>query len=185
MLKDVQKKLVAFSITLSLIVLIFLVLSPPPSIAVYLHPGTPSYASPLYKASTVTFNNVNLTIRGSEAIPVNYLNFSIRQSSNHQRIAYLKISLNGTIKPTPLGIFTVTNITNTSNLPYYSSGDFRGYDEQTGKNYNFTYGYGYDTGPVDLTILYTIRYTTSTTGTFYVQLYVNSTNHTYTHEHNR
>jgi PKD repeat protein len=147
--------------------------------AVYLHPGTPSYTSPLYKASTVTFNNVNLTIRGSETIPVNYLNFSIRQSSTHQQIAYVKFSLNGTIIPTPLGIFTVTNITSTSNLPYQSSGDFHGYDEQASENYNFTYGYGYDTGPADLTILYTIRYTTSTTGTFYAQLYVDSTNHNF------
>ena len=39
---ELKKKIAAFSITTSLIVLIFLVLTPPPITAVYLHPGTPN-----------------------------------------------------------------------------------------------------------------------------------------------
>ena len=178
--RELQNKIVAVSITISLIALIFLVLSPPPTIAVYLNPGTPKPNS-AYTASTIVFNDVNLTIRSSEAIPVNFLNFSIRQSSNDLEIASVKFSILGTeISDSPSGKFTVINITNTATLPYEPSGDFYGYDEQTGANPNFAYGYGYDTGPADLIIQYTIRYTTHVAGTFYAQLYVNSTTYTYT-----
>lgn len=177
--RELKNKILALSITISLIALIFLVLTPPPSIAVYLSPGAPNPTS-AYTSSIITFNNVNLTIRDDEAIPVNYLNFSIRQSSNDQVIASVRFSINGTeISDSPVGRFTVTNITDTSNLPYHSSGNSWGYDEQAHSNHTYTYGYGYDTGPTDVTILYRIRYTTHTTGTFYAQLYVNSTTHTY------
>jgi PKD repeat protein len=173
--RELNKKIVAFGITVSLLVLIFLVLTPSPSTAVYLNPGKPSSTS-VYTDATITFSNVNLTIRGPEAIPVNYLNFSIRQSSNNQEIAYVKFSFKGTkISDSPVGKFTVTPITNTSNLPYQSSGNYYGYDERTGANYSFGYGYGYGTGQTSLTILYTITYTTHTAGTFYAKLYVNST----------
>jgi PKD repeat protein len=174
-LRDVQKKLVAFSITLSLIVLIFVIFTPPPSVAVYLHPGTPSYTF-VATSSFITFNNVNLTIRESEAIPVNYLTFSIRKSSDNSEFEHVTFSIQGTEISDPDGKFTVTPITNTSNLPYQSSGH-SGRDERTGVNYTFNFGYGPNTA--DLTILYRIRYITSSVGTFYAQLYVNSTTHTY------
>jgi len=156
------------------------VLIPSSSIAVYLNPGTPSSTS-LFIQSTITFSNVNFTIRGPEAIIVNYLNFSIF-NTNDQYIAHVNFSINGTETiDYPSGKFTVRNETNTSNLPYVSGGSFYGYDEQDGQNItDFGYGYGYGAGNTDLTILYTITYTTHTTGTFYAKLFVNSTIHTYT-----
>ena len=157
MQKEFTRKIAAVSITVSLIVLILLVLTSPPITAVYLHPGTPSYTAPLYNtAKTVTFNNVNLTIRKSEAIPVNYLSFSIRKSSDNSEVAYVRFSIQGTETSDPSAKFTVTPITNTSTLPYQASGGF-GYDERTGWNTTFGSGYGPDT--TDLTILYRITYT--------------------------
>jgi PKD repeat protein len=173
MRREINKKIAAFGLTVLLIALIFFVLTPPSTTAVYLHPGTPSPTS-VNTPSTVTFNNINLTIRGlREAIPVTELNFSIRQSSNNLEVAYVKFSITGAEISDPLNKFVVTNITNTANLPYQPSGGFYGYDERTGANYTFGYGYGYST-TADLNILYKIIYTTSTTGTFYGRLYVNS-----------
>jgi chitodextrinase len=173
--KELQKKMLAFGITITLIVLIFVVFTPPPNVAVYLHPGTPNYTS-MASTSFVTFNNVNLTIRESEAIPINYLTFSIRKSSDNSEFEYVTFSIQGTEISDPDGKFTVTPITNISNLPYQST-NHSGRDERTGVNYTFNFGYGPNT--IDLTILYRIRYTTSTLGTYYAQLYVNSTTHTY------
>jgi hypothetical protein len=177
--REFKKKIVALGMTVSLIALIFLVFMQPPVTAVYLNPGTPSSTS-VYTGTTITFNHVNLTIRGAEAIPVDYLNFSIF-NSNNQEIAHVQFSIKGT-KTTdyPSGKFTVVNETNTSTLSYVSGGSYYGYDEQAGKNITgFGYGYGYGTGTTALTILYTITYTTHTTGTFNAKLFVNSTNHTY------
>jgi len=174
--RELLKKILAFSITISLIVLIFLVLTPPSITAVYLDPGTPSPTSG-YTGTTIIFTNVNLTIRELEALPISNLAFSIRNSTDNSEVAYVTFSIQGTELSDPSGKFTVTNITDTSNLPYQESGDYYGYDEEAQTNYSFGYGYGPDSN--DLTILYRIRYTTSTIGTFYGQLYVNTTSHTY------
>ena len=180
---NIAQKIIAFSITVLLILLIFFIMAPPSGIAVHLHPGEPSYTDPLYNTSkTVTFNDVELTIRGDEAIPVIYLTFSIRRNSTNEEIASVQFFINGTEKPDsdPANRFTVINITNTSNLPYEESGSFFGYDEQTGETPNFNYGYGY-TGPTtNLTIKYTITYTTHITGTLYGQLIVNSSTYIFT-----
>jgi len=179
MRKEFTKKIAAFGITGILIALIFFVLGQPPITAVLLSPGTPS-STAVNTATTITFNNVNLTIRGKEAIPVNYLNFSIRQNSNNQEIAFVKFTVTGTEQSdSPVGKFTVIPITNTTSLPYQPSGSFYGYDERTDINTTFAYGYGYGATHADLTILYRITYTTHIAGTFYAQLYVNSTTHTY------
>ena len=177
--RELKKKIVAFSLTVSLIALIFLVLIQPPVTAVKLDPGTPSSTS-VYTGTTITFNDVNLTIRGPEAIIVNSLNFSIFNNDD-EYIAHVNFFINGTeITDHPSGKFTVVNVTNTSDLPYVSGGSYYGYDEQDGQNITgFGYGYGYGSGTTALTILYTITYTTHTTGTFYAILFVNSTTHTY------
>ncbi len=182
MQKDVTQKIIAFCITVILILLIFFIFAPPSGVAVHLHPGVPSYISPLYNTSkTVTFNNVELTIKGDEAIPVTYLTFSIRRNGTNEEIASVQFFINGTEKPDSdlENRFTVINITNTSNLPYEENGSFYGYDEQTGETVGFGYGYGY-TITVDLTILYKITYTTHVTGTLYGQLLVNSSTHLFT-----
>lgn len=173
---ELKKKIAAFGITASLILLIFLVLTPPSITAVYLHPGTPNYTS-IATTSFVTFNNVNFTIRKSETIPVKYLDFSIRKSSDNSELEHVTFSIQGTEISDPNGKFIVTLTKNTSSIINQSTGHY-GYDERTGQNYTFNYGYG-PSNNVDLTILYTIRYTTSTLGTYYAQLYVNTTTHTY------
>ena len=157
--------------------LIFFILIPPAT-AVYLHPGTPSPTS-VNTGAPVTFSNVNLTIRGVERIPVNNLTFKVYKNAN--LVGYVKFYINGTeIEDSPSGKFTVTNTTAIGSS-WYDYGYQNGTDESTSQNYNFGYGYGYGSGEesVDITFLYTIIYTTHTTGTFYARLFVNSTNHTY------
>jgi hypothetical protein len=177
MRRDLWQKGVALGITLLLVLLIITVFTPSFS-AVKLSPGQPDQTS-VTKNTKIVFSSVNLTIRSREAIPVDYLMFTINQSSNDIMVAYVMFSLNGTkIIDYPLGAFTVKNLTNTSNLPYQSEGNFYGYDEEAGRNVTgFNYGYGNST--VDLSILYDINYTTHVSGTFYARLFVNSTNHTY------
>ena len=151
----------------------------PPATAVYLSAGIPSSTS-VTNGNTITFSNVNLTIRGAERIPVEFLNFSIFRNSDNQYITHVKFHINGNEIEDPLSKFTVQLITNISNLSYGQAG--YGYDEYSGTNYsNLTgYGYGYGNGSYsDINILYRISYKTHTTGTFYAKLFVNSTTHTY------
>ena len=162
--------------TLALVFLIFAVLIPPGA-SVYVSPGTPSSSS-VTSGSTITFSNVNLTIRAAERIPVDFLNFTIFSGSTE--VAYVKFYIDGTeITDYPTNKFTVTNVTDTSNLPYNATVGSYGYDEITGDNMTYGYGYGYASGSVDLTILYTIVYTTHTTGSFTARLFVNCSNYTY------
>ena len=174
-----KNRIVAVGISVSLLALIIFVLTPP-AMAVSLDPGTPS--GNVTNGNAVTFSNVNFTIRNAERIIVNYLQFTIYKSSDDSQVAYVRFRIDGTeTTDSPSGKFTVTNTTDCSNLPYYSGGSSYGYDELTGWNAStYGYGYGYNgTGLLDLTILYTIVYTTHTTGTFYAKLLVNSSVHDY------
>ena len=177
--REKLKKAGAIGISITLLLLILTILTQP-AMAVYVHPGTPS--GNVVLGNTVTFSNVNLTIRNAERIDISYLKFAVYRSSTDTQVAYVKFSLQGTeTSDSPSGKFTVTNLTDTSNLPYSTGGSSYGYDEQTNQNKTFGYGYGYNgSGLIDLTVLYTIVYTTHTTGTFYAKLSVNSTIHTYT-----
>lgn len=178
--RDPVRKLVSLAISALLIFLIFFILVPP-STAVLVKPGIPSSTS-VNTGTTITFTNVNLTVRGVERIPVDFLNFTIFKS-NGNYAAHIKFYINGTeIEDYPSGKFTVTNTT-TIGSSWYSYGYQNGTDESTSQNYNFGYGYGYGyggaSGYIDVIFLYDITYTTHTTGTFYAKLLVNSTNHTY------
>ncbi|MCK4830216.1 DUF2341 domain-containing protein, partial [bacterium] len=177
--RDLVKKLGSLAISILLITLIFFILIPPAT-AVKLDPGTPSSAL-VSKGTTITFSDVNLTIRAAERIPVNFLNFSIFDS-NDNYITHVKFYINATEMDgeDPLDKFTVTNITDIDNLPYNTSSSF-GYDENDGTNHTFNnYGYGYDNPSyTDINVLYTITYTTHLAGTFYAKLFVNSSTHTY------
>lgn len=171
------RKVISLAISTLLIFLIFFILVPPAT-AVKLSPGTPSSTS-VTTGTTITFSNVNLTIRGVERIPVNFLNFTIFKS-NGNYLAHVKFYINGTeTEDYPSGKFTVTKTTTIGS--WYAYGYQNGTDEETSTNYNFGYGYGYGSGEesVDITVLYNIVYTTHTIGTFYAKLLVNSTNHTY------
>lgn len=178
MRRESWQKGVAMSIALLLILLIIVVFTPSFS-AVKLSPGTPNKSS-VTKNTIIIFNNVNLTIRSTEAIPVNYLMFRIFRSNDNSMIAQVNFSIFGKkISDTPTDAFTMMNVTNTSNLPYNSTWGY-GHDEETNNSRTFNYGYGYGpSGSFDLSILYKIAYTTQIIGTFYAKLFVNSTTYTY------
>ena len=178
--KDQWQKGVAVAITLSLIILIIIVFTPTYA-AVKLSPGTPNTTS-VIKNTNIVFCYANLTIRSTEAIPVDYLLFTINQSSNDFMIAYVMFTLDGTkLSESPLGAFTIQTLTNTSAIPYHSEGNYTVEDEETGNITQYNYGYG-DCG-VNLSILYNITYKTHVTGIFYARFFVNSILHTYTSGH--
>ena len=181
-MRGLKKKAVGLAISALLIFLIFFVLVPPAT-AVYVHPGTPSSTS-VNTGTTITFNNVNLTIRGAEKIPVNFLNFSIF-NSNNQYVAHVKFYINGAeMEDYPSGKFTVTNTTAILSSWYGYGYNTYGYDEITGWNETTYTGYGYgysDSSLSDITFLYDIGYMTHTTGTFYGKLSANATLDSTTH----
>jgi len=160
--------------------MIFLVLIPPAT-AVKLKPGIPDDTS-VTTGTTIIFTDVNLTIRGEEKIPVDFLNFSIFNNANDQCVAFVTFFVDGAeIEDYPSNKFLVTNTTVISD-DWYTYGYGYGYDEYEGDPQYFGYGYGYgygEDGYSDITFLYDIEYTTHTTGTFYARLFVNSTSYTY------
>ncbi len=173
-----NKEIITF-ITTAIVITLLILTAIPPATAVYLDAGTPSTTS-LTKGNTVTFHNVNLTIRGAERIPVEYLNFSIFRNSDDQCIAYVEFYINGSEKSDPLNKFSIQLVTPINFSSYWGNVTY-GYDENTGWNGTLAgYGYGYgDNSYGDLTILYNISYITHATGTFYARLFVNATSHTY------
>ena len=174
-----KKQGLALGISILLVVLIFFILTPPTT-AVYLHPGTPNPKT-VSSSGIVTFDNVDFTIRGDEAIPVEFLKFTIYKSNGDIQ-AWVKFNINGTIISSS-GTFSIPTVVGDENIPYNGSGSgFYGYDERSGWNEStYSYGYGYHTvGYSDITILYTIKYTTTTIGNdFYAKLSVDSSTHTY------
>jgi hypothetical protein len=173
----IRKNAISLIVT-ALAIILLISTTIPPAKAVYLSPGSPSSSS-LNLDDTITFNNVNLTIRGDERIPVEFLNFTIYEGST--AVAYIKFDVSGLeIEDSPSGRLTVTNITDTSSLPYGSSGSFYGYDENDSSYHAFNYGYGNANGGLpDVTILYQITYQVHQTGSFSAKLFVNSSTYTY------
>ncbi len=170
-------KALSLGISILMISLLFFDLIPISS-AVFVSPGTIDDAS-VNIGTTITFNDVNLTIRGPERIPVSFLNFTIFDGNTE--IAHVKFNIDGTvIEQYPSGKFTVTSLTDISSIPHGSGGSYYGYDEMDGTNHSFGYGYGYGSaGYSDIYVLYRITYSTHATGTFYAKLFVNSVSHTY------
>jgi len=179
--KELAKKITAGIISLTVILLIFSVLMPPAT-SVSVTPGTPNKSS-LTSGSTISFEDVNLTIRSNEKIPVQNLTFTIYDNNDGSIVAYVIFYPDGTeITDSPTGKFSVTNLT-TILSDWYNIGYGYGYDEPDGPGYDFSYGYGYgynDSLASDIIFLYDIVYTTHTTGTFYAKLAVNCSSHTYT-----
>jgi len=179
--RETIQKAVGVGIAFLLVALIFLVLIPPAT-AVYVSAGTPDDRT-VTKTNTITFEDVNLTIRNAEKIPVNNLTFTVYKNSDDSVQAYVIFYINGTeIDDHPSGKFTVTNTTVIDDDWYGYGYDTYGYDERTGWNEStYTgYGYGYNgTSTGDITFLYDIVYTTHKIGTFYAKLTVNSTSHDY------
>ena len=108
----------------------------------YVTPGTPNTSS-LTSGSTITFSDVNLTIRAYERIPVQNLTFTIYNNANDALVAYVIFTIAGDeITDSPSGKFTVTDTT-VLQSGWYEYGYGYGYAEPSGPGYNFTQGYGY------------------------------------------
>lgn len=168
----------SFIISLLLILLLFFNLLPGTS-SVKVFPGTPNNID-VEVGTIITFNNVEVTIRSNERIPISYLTFKIMEDNTE--IAYVKFTLDGTIsQQNPSDKFIIERLFDVSNLPYGYGGSYFGYDELENTNHFFYYGYGYgyEDGGYDVSITYTIKYETHVEGTFYAKLLVNSVTHTY------
>lgn len=173
--KKIKSKLVGLIIATLLVLLIFSVLIPPAT-SVYVDPGVPDDDS-VSKGTIVTFENVNLTIRGHEKIVVNFLNFTIHDNDDDSMVAYVVFIIDGTESDDyPDDKLTVA-LMSSYNSNWYNPGYGYGYDEGGGGTYGYTdFGYGYGTpGLSDITFLYDIDYTTHKSGEFYGKLTVNST----------
>lgn len=180
MKKSTKKKIVSIGITGILIGLIFFVLVPPGT-SVLLSTGNPSSSS-ITLGNTVTFPQVNITIRGAERIPITYVNFSIYDNDTDSLVGFVVFSAQGDEQSDfPVNAFSIS-LNSTIQSDWYQYGYGYGYDEPSGPGFSFGYGYGY--GPeilTDITISYRIVFTTQETGTFYAKLLVNSSSIDETH----
>lgn len=158
-----QRKIVGFGVSVLLILLIFSVLVS--ASGVKLSTGVLG-DSKVFVGDSLVFNDVSLMIRKAEVISVEYLVFAIYYQSNDEKVASVDFSLIGEeiIGSDSAGVFTVDNVTDTSNLPYRSRG---------------CYGYGYGYGSMDLTVIYTISYLAQAPGKFYAKLFVYSSTQVY------
>ena len=181
------KKIVGSGVACSLVLLICAVLVPSAA-AVELSPGVPEVNPPVDGITTIVFDDVTVTIRAAEAIPVNFLVFRIYDTETNREVGRVQFSLQGNeVYDIPVGAFTVDSVTDTSNLPYQQKGEYYGYDERTGETvtkyrHGFGYGYGYGYTSPDLVIEYTITFKTCKSGTYYAKLFVKSPKHTFTSE---
>ena len=181
--KKIRSKVLGLVISALLVFLIFSVLIPPGA-AVRLDPGVPNDETP-NKGEVITFTGVNLTIESSEAIPVNYLNFTIRKTIGDAYVTHVKFYIGG-VELTggdPSGKFEIIDTTYDSSVPFCDSFGY-GYDWNTGHGYDFGYGYGYGQSSGILTILYNITFDTDNLdkGTsYYAMLYVHSDDGTTSH----
>ena len=111
------KKGVGFGVALLLVVLIFSVLVS--ASEVKLSTGA-SNDCKVFVGETLFFSDVTLKIRKAEVIPVDHLVFVIFNQKNDKHVASVNFSLVGDeiSGSDPAGVFTVVNVTDTSNLPY-------------------------------------------------------------------
>jgi hypothetical protein len=173
------RKIIAIGLSFFLVGLISFVLIPQAK-AVSVHPGKPDDRS-VFICNSVTFENVKLTIRNGEQIPIDSIEFSIFDRRTHQPIAYVLFYVDGTeIEEYPSGKFSVTL---TSPSPeaitkFWDYGLRWGIDEKKCEPHEFGYGYGYGYGE-DIDFLYNIVYTTHLPGIFYAKLFVNSEDYTF------
>jgi parallel beta-helix repeat protein len=176
--KKLLGKGTSFFISLLLILLLFFNLLPG-TISVEVSPGTPNNTD-VKIGDIITFNNVKVTIRSNERIPISYLTFKIMEDNTE--IAYVRFTLDGTIsQQNPSDKFIIKPLFYAPDLPYGYGGSYFGYDEleNTIHYFNYGYGYGYEEGGYDISINYEIKYQTHVEGTFYAKLFVNSVSHNY------
>ena len=87
---SIRKKGITFAISALLILLIFLTCIQPAT-AVHLYPGEPDETS-VTENTKITFEDVTLTIRGSEKIPISSLKFTIFDYTNDQELFFHKLT---------------------------------------------------------------------------------------------
>lgn len=181
--KNYGKKIGSIIVTFILISLIIFVLLPPAT-SVYLSPGTLS-DDEITLGNTITFENVSLTIRGIEKIPITRLNFSIFNNETDILAGVVVFSVDGTeIDEHPDGSFVITPKTAIQS-DWYGYGYGYGYDQPDGPGFYFGYGYGYGYGNQSLsaiTIRYDITFTTQETGEFYANFSADSSSTVDTHK---
>jgi len=182
--KKIKSKVLGLVISAVLVLLIFSVLIPP-ALSVRLDPGTLSSSDQSPELGhNITFTDVNLTIENNEAIPVNYLNFTIMDDDDNY-VEHFKFYISGTEFEDPSGKFKILDTTYESSIAYNDSFGY-GYDWNNGTIYDFGYGYGYGLSGGILTVRYDVEYDTDNLEegkTYYAMLYVysngGSTSHTF------
>ena len=92
--RDTINKIVGVGIAGLLILMIFFFLIPPAA-SVSLYPGDPDDTS-VTTGTTITFEDVNLTIRSAEKIPVVNLTFKVFNNANDALVGYVIFYLDGT-----------------------------------------------------------------------------------------
>ncbi|MBU1940858.1 MAG: PKD domain-containing protein, partial [Candidatus Thermoplasmatota archaeon] len=176
--REISKKVLALAFSIILIILVFSVLIPPAA-GVELTIGGRSPSS-VTVGGTITFTDVNITIEAIERIPFVELNFTIFNSA-HSEVASVQFMVNATEKS---GSDTNNRFTISLEEPnstvlesWHTTG--QGYDISYGYYWGSTNGTGYgygSTSGIQITISYTIIYTTHTTGSgFYGKLFGNAT----------
>jgi len=165
-------------ISICLLSLIFFILLPPAT-SVIISTGIPQQ-SQVEVGETIHFNNVNITIRSAERIPIEQVIFTVYSAITNQVMAFVKFDITGQIiNQTPSQSFSVSCLFNPSSIPY-GHGYSYGYDEWQGTQHTFDHGYGYaQPGFSDISLLYEISYQTHLSGRFYAKLFVESVSHTF------
>lgn len=178
------KKSSSFFISLLLIFLLFFNLLPTTQ-SVQVFPGSPN-EDYVDVGTMIIFNNVRLTIRSDERIPINHLTFKIMD--DNVQASYVRFEMDGSLlEQDPSDTFTVTRLFDLSSVPYGSGGSYQATDELEGTTQYYDYGYGHGYGYgyssyTDTVLTYRITYKTHQSGTFNAKLFVNSDTHTYKSE---
>lgn len=181
--KSTGKKIASIITAFILLGLILFVLLPPAT-SVNLTTGYPFSNNEILFGNQIIFEDVNLTIRGEERIPITRLNFSIYNQSGNLLDSVI-FNVNGTEITDENDVFTIVR-TSTIQSSWYTEGYGYGYDEPEGPGFDFGYDYGYgyyssSASASDITFLYDITYNINQSGTYYAQFFVNSTGTTETH----
>lgn len=173
--REIVNKLVGVGIAGMLILFIFMILIPPAA-SIDLTVGEPSPSSTT-NGNTITFSDVNISIQNVERIPLIDLNFTIFTNANAE-VDNVRFHINGSESEDTNSRFTVTleypSVSVLESWYTYGSGYDYGYGYRWDTPEGYGYGYG-NTGEENITLSYTIVYTTHSTGTFYGKLFANAT----------
>jgi len=170
-------KIFGLMIAGSLLALIFAILLPP-SMAINLDTGDFAPTDNIGIGDDVNFSAVTITIRGIEHIPLTELNFTIFCTDTDLEKYNVKFDVAGNEILDSYDCFTVTIDPTTATMlsTWYinETGYEYGYGERWGGDPGYGYGYG-DSLESNLTLTYTIIFTTQAQGTYYGRLFATAT----------